>query len=121
LPQHHTKTVALDAQQVQQLLISTVKDRPAYLGLYAFALLLELCPGHLVLARFAPSAIVESNGDAPSLRAISWRGIGKPARTSGLCFRLVSQPEPHTEGMAVATRLAAPIPFVLASRSPILR
>jgi hypothetical protein len=30
---HHTKTVALDAQQVQQLLISTMKDRPAYLGL----------------------------------------------------------------------------------------
>jgi hypothetical protein len=44
LPYHHTKTVALDAQQVQQLLISTMKDRPAYLGLYAFALLLQLCP-----------------------------------------------------------------------------
>jgi hypothetical protein len=48
LPYHHTKTVALDAQQVQQLLISTMKDRPAYLGLYAFALLLQLCPSRLL-------------------------------------------------------------------------
>jgi hypothetical protein len=109
---HHTKTVALDAQQVQQLLISTMKDRPAYLGLYAFALPLQLCPGHLVLTRFAPPAIVEGNGDAPSLRAISWRGIGKPGRISGkssrygpaLCSRLVSEPEPRIEGMVVATK-----------------
>jgi hypothetical protein len=104
LPYHHTKTVALDAQQVQQLLISTMKDRPAYLGLYAFALPLQLCPSHLVLMRFAPPAIVEGNGDAPSLRAISWRGIGKPAWTSGLYFRLASEPEPRIEGMVVATK-----------------
>jgi hypothetical protein len=112
LPYHHTKTVALDAQQVQQLLISTMKHRPAYLGLYAFALPLQLCPGHSVLMRFAPPAIVEGKGDAPSFRAISWRGIGKPARIFGkssrygpaLCSRLVSEPELRIEGMVVATK-----------------
>jgi hypothetical protein len=109
-PCHHTKVVAFDAQQVQQLSIPTMKDRPAYLGLYALALLRELCFRHLVLMRSAQPAIVESNGVAPSLEAISWRGTGKRARIPGLCIRLVSQPEPHTEGMAVATRLAAPTP-----------
>jgi hypothetical protein len=112
-PYHHTKVVAFDAQQIQQLLIPTMKDRPVYLGLYALALPLELCLRHLVLIRFAQPAIVESNGVAASLEAISWRGTRKPARTSGLCFRLVSLPEPHTEGMAVATRLAVPIPPAL--------
>jgi hypothetical protein len=59
LPSHQTKTVALDAQQIQQLLISTMKDRPVHLGLYAFALLLQLCPSHLVVsaigARLSPT------------------------------------------------------------------
>jgi hypothetical protein len=59
LPSHQTKTVALDAQQVQQLLISTMKDRPVHLGLCAFALLLQLCPSHLLVsaigARLSPT------------------------------------------------------------------
>jgi hypothetical protein len=59
--------------------------------------------------------------DAPSLRAISWRRIGKPAQTSGtssrygpaLCFRLVSEPERRTEDVVVTTKWAAPIPPAL--------
>jgi hypothetical protein len=63
----------------------------------------------MALRRHVASA---AQNDAPSLRAISWRGIGRPARTSGkssrygsaLCSRLVSEPEPRTEGMVVATK-----------------
>jgi hypothetical protein len=49
LPYHHKKTIALDAKQVQQLLISTMRQRPAYLRLYAFAQLLQMFPSHFGL------------------------------------------------------------------------
>jgi hypothetical protein len=41
LPNHRKKTVVLDAQQAQQLLISTMKDCPAHLRLYAVARLFQ--------------------------------------------------------------------------------
>jgi hypothetical protein len=46
---HHGKTVTLDAQQIQQFRISTMKQRPAYLRLHALALPLQLLPSQLAL------------------------------------------------------------------------
>jgi hypothetical protein len=46
LPYLHTKAGGLDAQQVQQLVISMMKYRPAHLRLYGFELPLQLFPGH---------------------------------------------------------------------------
>jgi hypothetical protein len=49
LAYQYRKAVALDAQQIQQLLISTMKHRPAHLLLNTVAQLLQLLPGHLAL------------------------------------------------------------------------
>jgi hypothetical protein len=89
--------VAFDTQQVQQLLIPPIKERPAYLGLYALALLLELCPRHLILMRFAQPAIVESDGVAPFARGyfLAWdreaspdlRFVFPPGLAAGTAYR----------------------------------
>jgi hypothetical protein len=47
LPYLHTKAGALNAQQVQQLVIAMMKYRPAHLRLYGFQLPLQLLPGHV--------------------------------------------------------------------------
>jgi hypothetical protein len=52
---HRKKAVTLQPQQIQQLLISTMKHCPARLRLYAFAQLLQLFPAHLVLLAMAVS------------------------------------------------------------------
>jgi hypothetical protein len=58
LPYNRKKTVAFDVQQIQQLLISTMKLRPAHLRLHAFALLLQLIPVHLLLPARAHIGLV---------------------------------------------------------------
>ena len=56
-PYKSQKTVALNAEQVQQLLISTMKFCPARLRLDAFALPLQLIPVHLFLPARAHVAL----------------------------------------------------------------
>jgi hypothetical protein len=43
------KLFHLGAQQIEQLLISAMKRRPAHLRVYALALLLQLFPSHLIV------------------------------------------------------------------------